>query len=136
MEDRLDTARRLQYHTKFLEQVARAKGEIDMAWDLAEIKRSLRFVADHGAGASSQAVSAAARIFARTSDDETRRACLDSLSRISNPKAKTELLRISQNQELNQTWREIAQSYLTGRYDRVEPIAVTVTNSPLKAGQP
>jgi hypothetical protein len=136
MEDRLATARQLQYHTKFLEQVARAKGEIDMAWDLAEIKRSLRFVADHGAGANGQAVSAAAKIFARTKDDETRRACLDSLSRISNPKAKTELLRISQNQELNQTWREIAQSYLTGKDDRVQPIAVTITNSPPKAGQP
>src|SRR5262245_5446159 len=96
MEDRLNTARSLQYHTKFLEQVARAKGEIDMAWDLGEIKRSLRFVADHGDEANSQAVSAAAKIFARTRDDETRRACLDSLSRISNPKAKTELFRISQ----------------------------------------
>ncbi len=135
MDDRLDTARRLQYHTKFLEQVASAKGEIDMAWDLAEIKRSLRFVADHGDNANGQAVSAAAKIFARTRDDETRRACLDSLSRISNPKAKTELLRISQNKELNQTWREIAESYLTGKNDPVLPIAVT-TISPLKAGQP
>jgi len=129
MADRLDIARRLQYHTKFLEQVVKAKGEIDMAWDLSEVKRSLRFIADHGDEASSEAVSAAAKIFARTRDDETRRACLDSLSRISNPKAKTELLRISQNQELNQTWREIAESYLTGKNDRVLPIAVT-TNSP------
>jgi hypothetical protein len=136
MDNRLDTARRLQYHTKFLEQVARAKGEIDMAWDLAEVKRSLRFVADHGEVASSEAVAAAAKIFARTRDDETRRACLDSLSRISNPKAKTELLRISQNTELNQTWRDIAENYLAGKGDRVQPIAVTITGTTLKAGQP
>ena len=136
MVPRLDIARRLDHHTKFLQQVSKSKAEIDIGFNLDEVKRSLRFIADHGTLVSSNAVSAAAKIFARTRDDETRRLCLDSLSRITNPKAKNELLRISQNTEVESSWREIAQSYLERPNVPAQPIAVSASSTSIKAGQP
>jgi hypothetical protein len=59
------------------------------------------------------------------------------LSRIGNSKARNELLRISQNAAVDQTFRDIAADYLRGNIPpRVEPIAVTANGAPLKAGQP
>lgn len=136
MPARLDIARRLDYHTKFLQQVSRSNFEIDVACDLEEVKRSLRFVADHGDEAGVKAVAAAAGIFTRAKDEETRRACLESLSRINEPKARSELLRISQNTELDKTWRDIAESYLRQANQREQPIAASAVGSPLRVGQP
>lgn len=136
MEDRLDIARRLEYHTRFLQQIAKSSAEIEITSNIHDVLRSLHFIAEHGDNAGSSAASAAAKIFARTKDDETRRACLDSLSRINNSKAKTELLRISQNPKIDQTLRDIAADYLRGVSPRVPPIAVTVNDSSVKVGQP
>jgi hypothetical protein len=136
MGHRLDIARRLSYHTKFLEQVARSKSDIDVGWNLEDIKRSLNFLAEHGSEASNGAVEAAGKIFSRTKNDGIRRACLDSLSRISNPKARNEIIRISQNKETDATWKEIAETYLRQRNEPVQPIASSVSGSPIKAGQP
>jgi hypothetical protein len=111
--ERLDIARRISYHTKFLRQVAKSDSQIDVAWNLAEVRRSLSFIADHGAGAGSSAVIAASRIFTRTRDEETRHACLESLSRIASPKAKSELLRISQNRDLDPAWKDAVNSYIS-----------------------
>jgi hypothetical protein len=136
MEQRLDIARRLQYHTDFLQQIAKSTAEIEITANVADVLKSLRFIAEHGDEAGATAAKATAKIFARTKDDETRRACLDSLSRINNPKAKDELQRISQNPAVDQSWRDIAADYVRGNTRRVQPIAVTVNGSPLKAGQP
>jgi hypothetical protein len=136
IRDRLDIARRLDYHTKFLQHVSQSSAEIDIAWNLEEVKRSLHFMAEHGAGVGAHAVSAAARIFARTKDNETRRACLDSLSRINNPRAKSELLRISQNKEIDKDWRDIAEAYLRHGSQGEQPIAVSAGGSQPKVGQP
>lgn len=136
MEDRLDIARRLQHHTKFLQQVAKTSAEIDITWNLDDVKRSLHFIADHGSEAGSTAAAATAKIFARTKDDETRRACLDSLSRIHSPKAKSELLRISQNNDVDKGLRDLAGEYLRGVAPRTQPIAATISGSPVNVGQP
>jgi hypothetical protein len=135
MEDRLDIARRLNYHTRFLQQIAKSTAEIDITWNLDDVRRSLQFIAEHGSEAGSNAAAATAKIFARTKDDETRRACLDSLSRIHSSKAKNELLRISQNNDVDKTLRDLASEYLRGA-PRVQPIAATVTGSPIVVGQP
>ena len=119
MEDRLDIARRLQYHTKFLQQIAKSTAEIDITWNLEDVRRSLHFIAEHGSEAGSNAAAATAKIFARTKDDETRRACLDSLSRIHSSKAKNELLRISQNNDVDKALRDLASEYLRGVTPRV-----------------
>jgi hypothetical protein len=137
METRLDIARRLEYHTKFLQQIAKSTAEVEITANLNDVLRSLHFIAEHGTEAGAAAASATAKIFARTKDDETRRACLDSLSRIHNSKAKNELLRISQNPAVDQTLRDIAADYVRGVSPRTEPIAVTVNDSSsMKVGQP
>ena len=53
----------LTYHTRFLREVANPVPQIDVTWDLAEVKRSLQFIADHAAEADSKSASAAARSF-------------------------------------------------------------------------
>ena len=136
MDDRLDIARRLQYHTRFLQQVARSSAEIDITWNLADVKRSLHFIAEHGSDAGATAAAATAKIFVRTKDDETRRACLHSLSRIQNSKAKNELLRISQNNDVDKALRDLAGEYLRGNTPRVQPIAATAGGAPVIVGQP
>lgn len=135
MVDRLDIARRLSYHTKFLQQVAKSKAEIDIGFDLMEVRRALFFVAEHGTQVTSSTASATAKIFARTRDDETRRACLESLSHITNPKAKNELLSISQNKDLDQGWRDIAAVYLEHLNGRL-PVTATASGTSIKTGQP
>jgi hypothetical protein len=135
MENRLDIARRLQYHTTFLQQIAKSTAEVDITWNLEDVRRSLHFIAAHGSEAGSTTAAVTAKIFARTKDDETRRACLDSLSRIHNPKAKNELLRISQNNDVDKTLRDLASEYLRNS-PRVQPIAATVSGAPAIVGQP
>jgi hypothetical protein len=126
----------LQYHTNFLQQIAKSTAEIEITANVNEVLKSLRFIADHGDEAGATAAKATARIFERTKDDETRRACLASLSRINNPKAKDELLRISQNPAVDQSLRDIAADYARGNTRPIPPIAVTVNGAPLKVGQP
>ena len=135
MEDRLDIARRLQYHTRFLQQIAKSTAEVDITWNLEDVRRSLHFIADHGTEAGSNAAAVTAKIFARTKDVETRRACLDSLSRIHSPTAKNELMRISQNNDVDKILRDLASEYLRNG-PRVQPIAATVGGAPAMAGQP
>ena len=137
MEGRLDIARRLQYHTNFLQQLAKSTAEVEITANMSDVLRSLHFIAEHGHEAGDGAVAATAKIFARTKDEETRRACLDSLSRINTAKARNALQLISQNPAVDQTLREIAADYLRGVNPRTQPIAVTVNGSSLiKAGQP
>lgn len=113
MDSRLDVARRIAYHTRFLRQVAKSTARIEVVWNLDEVKRSLHFIGEHGPEVGSSATSAAAAIFLRTDDDETRRICLDSLSRINTRKAKDELLRISRDKHLKPAWKELIISYLS-----------------------
>lgn len=136
MESRLDIARRLQYHTQFLQQIAKSTAEVDITSNLENVRRSLHFIANHGSEAGAGAAAATARIFARTKDDETLRACLDSLSRINSSKAKNELLRISQNHEVDKVLRDLASQYLRGNIPTIQPIAATASGSSVVVGQP
>ena len=112
IDSRLDVARRIDYHTRFLRQVAKSTARIEVVWNLDEVRRSLQFIAEHGSEVSSKATSAAAAIFLRTEDGDTRRACLESLSRINSRKANDELLRISQDKHLEPEWKALIASYL------------------------
>ncbi len=136
MENRLDIARRLNYHTTFLRQIAKSNVEVEVTWNMEDIRRALTFIADHGDKADASAAIATAKIFARTKDDEIRRACLESLSRIHNNKARTELLKISQNQTIDQIWRDIATANLTRIHESSQPIAATVSGTNINGGQP
>ncbi len=132
---RLDVARRLAYHTRFLRQVAKSNFQIDVAWNLDDVRRSLSYIADHGDEADSEAIVAAGRIFSRTHDEETRRTCLESLSRIATPKAKSELLRISQNKDLDPSWRDTIKSYITQTIPPQPPPASARQNSAGRSDQ-
>ena len=113
MTARIDVARRLAYHTRFLREVARSSPQIEVNWDLTQVNRSLQFLADHATDAGSKSAGAAATIFLRTQDYETRHNCLETLSRMTNPKAKAELLRLSQRKDLDQAGKDLLISYLT-----------------------
>lgn len=123
MPEQLDIARRLGYHSRFLREVAKSTGQVDVAWNLADIKRSLQFISEHGAGADSTTAKAAASIFLRTDDSDTRSFCLDSLARMNNPQAKSELLRLSQLRDLDQPSKDLIISYLNTSPPALVPIA-------------
>ena len=76
------------------------------------VKRSLQYIAEHGAQANSETIAAASSIFQRTADEQTRRLCLDSFSRVDSPKARQELLRISQDQTLDPAGKTMVGEYL------------------------
>jgi hypothetical protein len=124
MEARIDVARRLSYHTRFLQEVANSSPQIEVVWDLEEVKRSLRFIADHGREADSKAIAAAAKIFYRTEDPATRHTCLDSLSRIDNRQARNELIRMSRDGKLDQSSKDLIITYLNNP-NREQPIAIS-----------
>jgi hypothetical protein len=128
-EARLDIARRLSYHTRFLREVAKSTSQIDVVWNLDEVKQSLQFIVEHAADADARIASAAAKIFLRTQDEQTRRYCLEGLSRMTNPKAKSELLRISQLSDLDKAGRDLITTYLKTRRQPVEPIAASGQNA-------
>jgi hypothetical protein len=124
-EERLDMARRLSYHTRFLQEVAKSSPQIDVMWNMDEVRRSLQFIVDHPKDAGSKTATAAAAIFVRTQDQETRRTCLESLTRMTNPKAKSELLRVSQLKDLDQVGKDLVTAYLKTPRQTTEPMAAS-----------
>ena len=97
--ERLEVARRVAHHTQFLAEAAKSSPQTEVAWDIATVKRSLQFVATEGAVAGDGAAKAAAAIFQKTSDEETRRLSLEALSRMNNKTARKELLRLYQQEQ-------------------------------------
>jgi hypothetical protein len=135
VESRLDLARRITYHTRFLREVAKSSARVEVVWNLDEVRRSLQFIADHGAEVGSSATHAAATIFLRTEDDETRRVCLASLSRINNRAAKDELLRISKDRHLDAVWKERVLSTLSKPHPALPTTAVDDKSRAERSGQ-
>ncbi len=131
-DGRLDIARRLAYHTRFLREVSRSSPQIEILWDLTDVRRSLRFIAEHGEDTDSRAINAAAAIFAKTADSETRRKCLDTLARIDKPRARDHLLRISRRTDLEPPWRTIVDSYLNDDLPPREPVAASDTRTDIR----
>lgn len=108
----LDVNRQLAYHERYLRQVAKSSPQVEIVWKIEDVRRSLRFIAENGASANRKVASAAARIFTRTQDEETRNLCLNGLYRINNETAKRELLRIYRDQKLEARWRTQSAEYL------------------------
>ncbi len=112
MEARLDVKRQLNFHERFLRRVAKSSPQVEVVWNIEDVRRSLRFVAEHGDLAGGRAASAAARIFSQTQDEETRSLCLNGLYRINNETAKKALLVIYRDQKLEARWRTQSAEYL------------------------
>ncbi|HEY0545965.1 MAG TPA: hypothetical protein VGC91_11355 [Pyrinomonadaceae bacterium] len=110
--DRMELARRLEYHDRFLREVARSSPVIEIVWDMDEVKHSLQFIAEHGQQASSKTAKAVAQIFRRTNDEEARRLCLSSLYRINNETAKKEMLALYRDDKLTDAWRTLIAEHL------------------------
>jgi hypothetical protein len=112
MRAQLDVNRQLAFHERYLRQVAKSSPQVEVVWNIEDVRRSLRFIAENGATANRKVASAAARIFTRTQDEETRNLCLNGLYRINNETAKKELLRIYRDQKLEARWRTQSAEYL------------------------
>ena len=69
------------------------------------------------------AARAAARIFAQTRDEETRRLCIDCLYRINNEAAKSALLKIYRSPELEPDLRQMTARYLRDALRQEQRIA-------------
>jgi len=136
MYSRLEVARRLEYHTNFLKQVARSSPQAEVAWDIGTVKQSLQFLVADGAGASGSTAKAAAAIFERTEDADAKQLCLDALSKINNRTARAELLGIYERESQAELRAQIGERLrkAIGSDPRIKPSETrTVLN---QLGQP
>ncbi|MDQ3805926.1 MAG: hypothetical protein M3416_19110, partial [Acidobacteriota bacterium] len=108
----LDRERKLAHHARFLRKVSKSSPLVEVVWNVEDVRRSLRFVAESGARAGASTARAASRIFSQTHDAETRRLCLESLYRINNETAKKELLAIFRRPDLDAELRAVTERYL------------------------
>ena len=108
----LDAERRLAHHRRLLREVAKTSSQVEVEWDIEEVRRSLRYVAEHGARADGRTAAAVARIFSLTRDEESRRLCLGGLYRINNETAKNSLVRIYRDAAAGGEWRALSADYL------------------------
>ncbi len=122
MEERLDVARRMNYHTNFLQQLTKSSPQIDVNANLDDVRVSLQYIAEHATNANSRSAGVVARVFVHTQDVDTRRSCLNTLSRIDSPKARNELLRLSQKKDLDQAGRDLLISFLKNP-EKTEPLS-------------
>lgn len=98
LNEQLELSRRIAYHTKFLNEVAKSSPQTDVVWDVAMVRQSLQFFADQGTVAGNGAAKAAGAVFEKTNDEETRHLSLEALSKMNNKAARRELLRLFQLQ--------------------------------------
>jgi hypothetical protein len=105
---RMELARRMDYHLRFLSEVTESSPQIEVTSNLEEVRRSLRFVGENAGEVRGSAARIAASVFPRTEDAETRQLCLDTLSRIRNKTATNELLRIYRDPQTSAQWRAAA----------------------------
>ena len=112
LSTQLDESRRMAYHTRFLRDAAKAGPVVEIVRDIEEVRRSLRYIAEHNDAAGAKAARAVARIFARTNDGQTRELCLTSLYRINSETAKSELLRIYRNEKTDTHLRTLSAQLL------------------------
>lgn len=101
----LDTGRQLAYHTRFLREVLKSTGLIEVVWNTEDVRRSLLFLTEHQESADADdLVRTTAEIYTRTQDSEIREMCLLGLRRIETQTAKNELQRLQEiaNTEKNE----------------------------------
>ncbi|MFT3746635.1 MAG: hypothetical protein QM785_20370 [Pyrinomonadaceae bacterium] len=112
MMAQLDVRRQLDYHERFLREVAfsSADPEIDSRPD--DIRRSLTFVSHNGAAAQAKTTRALAKIFGISKNEDIQTLCLMGLYRINNSDAKKELLAIYKNTKTDDRWRETSARFL------------------------
>ena len=108
----MDIRRQLDYHERFLREVAFASARPEIDSDMTALKRSLTFIAENGAAAGEKTTRSLSKLFAVTLDDEMRTLCLSGLYRINNSSAKKELLAIRRDSNVEERWRNICGYFL------------------------
>jgi hypothetical protein len=129
LEQRLELARSVKFHTQFLDQVARSTPEIEVAWDLATVQKSLNFLAHNATAANGSTAKVAARVFQRSTDEESRKLCLDVLSGINDKGARKEMLRIFREESPDSEWRVILAARLRKAVNEADRINANEANS-------
>jgi hypothetical protein len=112
LQARMDIKRQLAFHERFLREAAKSSPRVEVVWNIEDVRRSLRFIAEHGEDATGKTASVTASIFMRTEDEEARKLCLDGLYRINNETAKKQLLHIYRDEKLEARWRTQSAEYL------------------------
>lgn len=108
----LDIRRQLDFHERFLREVAFASADPEIDSKPEAIKRALQFVSHNGAEAAGKTTKALAKIFAISKDDDVQTLCLMGLYRINNSSAKKELLAIYKNVKTADRWRDTSARFL------------------------
>jgi hypothetical protein len=112
LQQKMEMARRLDYHQRFLREVARSSPLIEVVWPLDDVRHSLQFIADHGAEADGRTAKAVSFIFTHTNDEEAQKLCLAGLYNINNSTAKKEMLALYQNESVAAAWRLVIAEQL------------------------
>jgi len=108
----LDIRRQLDYHERYLREVAYASANPEVDSDVVKLRRSLSFIAENGAAAEDKTSRALAKIFAITTDIDMRSLCLSALYKVNNSSAKNELLAIYKNSTPGERWHDLCARYL------------------------
>jgi hypothetical protein len=112
LRDAMDLQRQLEYHERFLREVARNSVRPEIDSDLSAIKKSLEFISLHGDRAKPKTVEAIARIFSISETENIRLLCLSGLHKIENSQSKKELRAVYKNENYDWRWRNTAAVYL------------------------
>ncbi len=132
----LNVERTLAYHRQFLREVAKSSAQVEVQWNIADVRRALEFINEHGERADGKTASAIASIFAHTNDEAAQKLCLSGLYRINNETAKNSLVRIYRDHTADAQWRTLSAEYLiraAREEQRISPndakfIATFITN--------
>ncbi|HKP48129.1 MAG TPA: hypothetical protein VJT50_16125, partial [Pyrinomonadaceae bacterium] len=137
LTERMEVARRIKHHTQFLREVAKSSPQIEVVWNMTEVRSSLRFLADRATAANGSSARAAALVFEHTNETETRVLCLDVLSRINDKTARKEMLRIFRDQQPQSEWRStVAARLRKAVYDDVRMKPAEARSVLTEVGQP
>ncbi len=85
---------------------------IEVVWEMEAVRRSLRFIAENGAGAGGRTARVVAEVFSRTEDAEAKQLCLLGLNVIGTKTAREKLLGIYHGEGVDERWRALIAEYL------------------------
>jgi len=111
-QQRLDVTRRLTFHHRFLKEAVAGSPLVEVTTDIADVRRALQFIMDHGKPTDQATARVAERLFAQTDDGQTRRLAIACLEQLGSEPARRALLAIYSNPETAPEFRALAGNAL------------------------
>ncbi len=109
----LEARRRAATHIRYLEQLLASSPRPEVVRDPSQVGEVIDALsAERTAGPRAPAL--IAEVFARSGDYGIRMACLRGLQRSTNVEAKNQLLKLSRNPAVGDSWRALSLAYLNG----------------------